>query len=164
MLANIGVMLAQLSLLQQPDSGFGYSAVGKPAATVCLSGSLATTLLGAVRTWRFQRALVRGRALVGGMEMMLVGICYLLVRPGSQVGQNPSPALETVPRVSTASPTGIAFVFRFIHGHRRHEGVFGLLISKASTTREPAKLPHISVVATRHSRRVGISGATPPHA
>lgn len=79
MLANIGVIVAQLFSLQQPASGFGYSAVGKPLATVCLSGSIVVTILGVVRTWRYQKALINRKALSGGPELMLVGAVVLVV-------------------------------------------------------------------------------------
>jgi len=81
MLANVGVVVAQLFSLQQADSGFGfgYLAVGKPLATLCLSASIAIVVLGVVRTWRYQRALIRGKALSGGPELMLVGAGLLVV-------------------------------------------------------------------------------------
>jgi len=80
MLANIGAVVAQLFSLQQSDSGFGYAAIGKPMASVCFSGAIIITLVGAFRTWHYQDALVRGRALSGGSGLSAVGLVILAVR------------------------------------------------------------------------------------
>jgi hypothetical protein len=38
-------------------------------------------LLGAYRSWRHQNAIVRGKAIAGGLEVFLMGIGVLMVSP-----------------------------------------------------------------------------------
>ncbi|KAJ2904529.1 uncharacterized protein MKZ38_007861 [Zalerion maritima] len=77
MLANLGVIIAQLFALEQSDSGFGYSQVAQPFATTCFSCAVVTIFLGAVRTWRHQHALLQDKALTGGFELTTVGFGLL---------------------------------------------------------------------------------------
>lgn len=80
MLALTGVLVAQLTILQQRDSGFGYSLVGKPLAACCYASAIWTVLSGACRVWRYQQALTQGRALTGGFELASITILFLTVR------------------------------------------------------------------------------------
>ncbi|KAI0601443.1 hypothetical protein F4775DRAFT_450469 [Biscogniauxia sp. FL1348] len=69
LLALTGVVVAQLTLLQQRDTGFGYSLVGRPLSIFCYASAIWTVLSGAFRAWRYQHALVQGKALSGGLEI-----------------------------------------------------------------------------------------------
>jgi len=80
MMATLGVLIAQLFTIQSSDPGFGYHALGQPMATVCLSSSIIILLLGCLRFWRWQAALVRGKSLCGGPEIVIVAVGLLLVR------------------------------------------------------------------------------------
>lgn len=75
----IGTTVAQLFSINHHDSGFGYTAVGRPLAAACFVIAIATLLMGAVRTWRYQNAMIRGRALASGFEIHLIGISVSLV-------------------------------------------------------------------------------------
>ncbi|KAL0935172.1 uncharacterized protein CTRU02_209763 [Colletotrichum truncatum] len=75
--AILGTIVAQLFALQQSDSGFGYTMVGKPLASVCYGLSMCTTLLGACRVWRLQHAMLRGKAIAGGFEVMSLALGFL---------------------------------------------------------------------------------------
>lgn len=70
MSAIVGVLVAQLFVLEEADTGFGYLAVGRPLATLCLVFSICTVLLGTYRAWRHQDAMIRGKALSGGFEIV----------------------------------------------------------------------------------------------
>lgn len=78
-LAMIGTTVAQLFTINHHDSGFGYTAVGRPLAAACFAIAIGTLLMGAVRTWRYQNAMIRGRALVSGFEIHVIGISVSLV-------------------------------------------------------------------------------------
>ncbi|KAK2063456.1 hypothetical protein LY76DRAFT_503691 [Colletotrichum caudatum] len=73
--------LAQLFVIQSSDSGFGYTAVGKPLAAACYCFAMCVTLLGALRVWRLQHALLLGKTLSGGFEIVTIaaGCLTLLV-------------------------------------------------------------------------------------
>ncbi|KAF4879114.1 hypothetical protein CGCSCA1_v002019 [Colletotrichum siamense] len=75
--AILGTIVAQLFALQQADSGFGYAMLGKPLATVCYGLSICTTLLGACRAWRLQKAMLRGKAIAGGFEVTSLAVGFL---------------------------------------------------------------------------------------
>ncbi|KAF6805285.1 hypothetical protein CSOJ01_09607 [Colletotrichum sojae] len=51
--------------------------LGKPLATVCYVFSICVTLLGACRTWRLQRAMLRGKTISGGFEIMSLALGLL---------------------------------------------------------------------------------------
>ncbi|KAH7155854.1 hypothetical protein B0J13DRAFT_235249 [Dactylonectria estremocensis] len=80
-MSMLGTAIAQLFRITEDGPGFGYTRAGKPLATLCFAYSIATILLGAVRSWRHQHSLVSGRALTGGFEIHLLGIgtCLLLL-------------------------------------------------------------------------------------
>ncbi|KAI6760516.1 hypothetical protein HG530_009376 [Fusarium avenaceum] len=82
MMSMVGTMVAQLFTLHHEGyhvHGFGYFVTGKPLALTCYAFSIGTILLGAVRTWRHQQTMMRGKALVGGFEIHLLGICSMLL-------------------------------------------------------------------------------------
>ncbi|KAK2029931.1 hypothetical protein LX32DRAFT_692837 [Colletotrichum zoysiae] len=79
--ATLGTVIAQLFVIQPSDSGFGYTAIGKPLAAACYCFAMCVTLLGALRVWRLQHALLLGKTLSGGFEIMTIaaGCLTLLV-------------------------------------------------------------------------------------
>ena len=79
MLAVVGVITTQSFALHQPDTGFGCSAIGKPLATFCYCTAILTLLIGACRVWRYQRAMLNGKALTGGFEVNFLIIAFSLV-------------------------------------------------------------------------------------
>lgn len=80
MFAMLGVMISQLFILQEPESGYGYHEIGRPMATVCLCFSIGSVLLGAHRAWRHQRAVVSGKARAGGFEIAVLALGTVVVR------------------------------------------------------------------------------------
>lgn len=78
-MSMIGTGVAQLFSINQHDTGLGYTLVGKPLATVCYFFAMGTILLGAIRSWRHQRAIMAGRALTGGYELHTIGIGAVIV-------------------------------------------------------------------------------------
>jgi hypothetical protein len=83
MMAMVGTLIAQLFSIQQEDSTFSYARIGKPLAAVCFSFSIVTTILGAVRAWRQQQAMLHGRALSGGPELAAMVVAFLIVSPSA---------------------------------------------------------------------------------
>lgn len=80
MFAMLGVMISQLFILQEPESGYGYHEIGRPMATVCLCFSIGSVLLGAHRAWRHQLAVVSGKARAGGFEIAVLAFGTIVVR------------------------------------------------------------------------------------
>lgn len=80
MFAMLGVMISQLFILQEPESGYGYHEIGRPMATVCLCFSIGSVLLGAHRAWRHQLAVVSGKARAGGFEIAVLALATVVVR------------------------------------------------------------------------------------
>ncbi|EXA46535.1 hypothetical protein IWW34DRAFT_354008 [Fusarium oxysporum f. sp. albedinis] len=80
-MSMVGTLVAQLFSLQHEGQhqAFGYFVTGKPLAMTCYSFSIGTIILGAVRTWRHQRTMMSGKALVGGFELHLLGLCSMLL-------------------------------------------------------------------------------------
>ncbi|KAI0021181.1 hypothetical protein F4780DRAFT_304576 [Xylariomycetidae sp. FL0641] len=76
-LATTGVLIAQLTVLQQKDTGFGWSLVGKPLALCCYGCAICTVGLGACRFWRYQHTLRRDHALSGGFELNSIALLSL---------------------------------------------------------------------------------------
>lgn len=75
-LSMIGVTVAQLFRLNHaptPSKIFGFYVLGRPLACICQGAAIYVLLLGAFRTWRSQNAIVRGKALSGGFEMVFLG-------------------------------------------------------------------------------------------
>ena len=78
-----GVATAQLFRLQHtaaPARPLGFFVLGKPLAGALIGLAMAVLLLGACRWWRQQRAMVRGRVLAGGFEVVLIMAASLAVR------------------------------------------------------------------------------------
>jgi uncharacterized membrane protein YidH (DUF202 family) len=83
-LSMIGVTVAQLFRLQHtpsPNTIFGFYVLGKPLACICQGSAIYSLLLGAYRSWRHQHAMVRGKAIAGGLEVFLLGVGVLAVSP-----------------------------------------------------------------------------------
>jgi uncharacterized membrane protein YidH (DUF202 family) len=79
MMAIIGTIISQLFTLEQSDTGFGFSLVGRPLAITCYCFSIGTVLLGAIRASRFQHAMIQGKALSGGFEIATLAIGLVAV-------------------------------------------------------------------------------------
>lgn len=78
----LGVTVAQLFRLQHsptPNPIFGFYVLGKPLACICQGAAIYTLLLGAYRTWRIQNAIVRGKAITGGFEIVLLWVGVVVV-------------------------------------------------------------------------------------
>lgn len=71
--------LYQVQHAPQPDPAFGYHVTGKPLASVCQGSAALWALFGGIRFWRQQSAMARGKALVGGWEIMAIALLALLV-------------------------------------------------------------------------------------
>ncbi|KAH8813202.1 hypothetical protein F5884DRAFT_328227 [Xylogone sp. PMI_703] len=81
-LSMMGVTLAQLFRLQhnpQPNTDFGYYVLGRPLSVICQCLAIYVLLVGAYRTWRLQNALVRGKALAGGFEVVIIAVGVFLI-------------------------------------------------------------------------------------
>jgi len=81
-LSMVGVIVAQLFRLNTqplPDNRIGYYRVSIPLATAFILSAIAVTALGAVRFWRQQAAMTRGKVHAGGWEVLLImGISILV--------------------------------------------------------------------------------------
>ncbi|KAL8760583.1 MAG: hypothetical protein Q9184_003237 [Pyrenodesmia sp. 2 TL-2023] len=74
-LAFLAVFVAQLFRLQHaphPDPVFGFFVVGIPLSCICTGAAILVNLLGTYRFWRQQNAILRGKVLSGGWEMMAI--------------------------------------------------------------------------------------------
>jgi len=82
-LSMMGITIAQLFRLQHspsPDKIFGFYVLGKPLACICQGAAIYTLFIGAFRTWRTQNAMVRGKAISGGIEIVLLaGGAFILL-------------------------------------------------------------------------------------
>ncbi|KAH4966171.1 hypothetical protein HBI24_158780 [Parastagonospora nodorum] len=78
-----GVLTAQLFRLQHaanPSQDLGFYVIGRPLSVLFIGMGLLVVVIGALRFWRLQRGLVKGMALVGGWEVLVVmGGSFLLV-------------------------------------------------------------------------------------
>lgn len=82
-LSMVGVTVAQLFRLQSeplPNGELGYYAIGIPLAAAFIVSAIAVATLGAVRYWRQQRAMTRGKVHAGGWEVLAVMGISILVR------------------------------------------------------------------------------------
>lgn len=78
----IGITVAQLFRLQHsptPNALFGFYVLGKPLACICQGAAIYALMIGAFRTWRTQNAIVRGKAITGGFEIILLAAGILIV-------------------------------------------------------------------------------------
>ncbi|UPX11689.1 uncharacterized protein EKO05_0002281 [Ascochyta rabiei] len=82
-LVMIGVMIAQLFRIQRaenPDPKIGFYVIGEPLSVAFIGMAIFVLLVGAMRFWRLQDALVRGKALAGGWEVFaIMGMSALLL-------------------------------------------------------------------------------------
>jgi hypothetical protein len=70
-----GYILIRHSRLQhapQPNAHFGFFVLGKPLSCICQGAAIYTLAIGSFRTWRSQNAMVRGKAISGGFEIVLL--------------------------------------------------------------------------------------------
>ncbi|KAK7540788.1 uncharacterized protein J3D65DRAFT_253531 [Phyllosticta citribraziliensis] len=84
-LSMTGVILAQLFRLQHslhPDAHLGFYVLGIPLASTFIACAIAVALLGAFRFWRQQSAIVRGKVLAGGWEVLVIMVGSLLLTTG----------------------------------------------------------------------------------
>ncbi|RDW87659.1 hypothetical protein BP5796_03353 [Coleophoma crateriformis] len=96
-LSMIGITVAQLFRLQHsptPNPTFGYFVLGQPLACICQGAAIFTLSVGAFRTWRQQNAIIRGKAVAGGAEVVLIGFGVFAASPFSSMiritGADPS--------------------------------------------------------------------------
>lgn len=76
------VTIAQLFRLQQSPTERGpwsYYAVSTPLALACMSAALVVLLLGSLRFWRQQDAMVKGKIWTAGLEIHLSFVGILVV-------------------------------------------------------------------------------------
>lgn len=81
-LSMTGVTIAQLFRLQHsynPENDFGFFVTGTPLAACFIIAAILVLSLGAVRFWRQQRAITRGKVIAGGWEINLIMIVAILV-------------------------------------------------------------------------------------
>ncbi|KAJ4345428.1 uncharacterized protein N0V89_011558 [Didymosphaeria variabile] len=74
-LAMTGVITAQLFRLQHsvsPDPRIGYYVLGVPLAASFISLGMLVLMIGALRFWRQQSAMVRGKVYAGGWEIAVI--------------------------------------------------------------------------------------------
>ncbi|QSZ37464.1 hypothetical protein DSL72_008562 [Monilinia vaccinii-corymbosi] len=78
----LGVLIAQLFRVQhapKPNHLIGFYVLGKPLACLCQGAAIATLLIGVVRSWRHQNAIVRGKALAGGFDVIILGVGFFCI-------------------------------------------------------------------------------------
>ncbi|PQE23035.1 pf02656 domain containing protein [Rutstroemia sp. NJR-2017a WRK4] len=76
----MGVSIAQLLWVlplrlqhsPTPNHVIGFFVLGKPLACICQVAAITTLLIGLYRSWRHQHKIVRGKALTGGFEVIIV--------------------------------------------------------------------------------------------
>jgi uncharacterized membrane protein YidH (DUF202 family) len=77
-----GVIIAQLFRIQRalhPDPEIGFYVIGKPLSVTFIGMAIFVLLVGTMRFWRLQDALVRGKALAGGWEIFVIMALSALV-------------------------------------------------------------------------------------
>ncbi|TVY82405.1 hypothetical protein LSUE1_G003589 [Lachnellula suecica] len=64
-----------------PNVRFGFYVLGKPLSCICQGAAIYTLMIGGFRTWRSQNAMVRGKAISGGFEIvaLAIGVGLLLL-------------------------------------------------------------------------------------
>ena len=81
-LSMTGVTIAQLFRLQHsyhPDAEFGFFVTGKPLAACFIGAAIVVVGLGAIRFWRQQSAMSRGKVWAGGWEVKVIMVLAVLV-------------------------------------------------------------------------------------
>jgi len=74
--------VAQLFRLQHsptPNAIFGFYVLGKPLSCICQGTAIYVLLIGAFRTWRTQNAIIRGKAISGGFEIVMLAGGFLAI-------------------------------------------------------------------------------------
>lgn len=77
-----GVLISQLFRIQHtanPNPKIGFYAIGEPLSVAFIGMAIFVLLVGVIRFWRLQDALIRGKALAGGWEILLVMTTSALV-------------------------------------------------------------------------------------
>ncbi|KAF2847920.1 hypothetical protein T440DRAFT_402658 [Plenodomus tracheiphilus IPT5] len=85
-LVMTGVLTSQLFHLQRsptPNPNYGFYVIGRPLSAVFISMAIVVLLIGAVRFWRIQRQLLRGKTLVGGWEVLSIMVLSALLLIGT---------------------------------------------------------------------------------
>lgn len=88
----IGITVAQLFRLQHaptPSRTFGFFVLGKPLSCLLQGSAIFTLLVGGFRTWRSQNAIVRGKAISGGFEIITI-TAWMLIVSASWIRQLPA--------------------------------------------------------------------------
>ena len=70
-----GVIIAQLFRIQRatnPNPEIGFYVIGEPLSVAFIGMAIFVLLVGTIRFWRLQNALVRGKALAGGWEVLVI--------------------------------------------------------------------------------------------
>ncbi|TVY85774.1 hypothetical protein LAWI1_G007748 [Lachnellula willkommii] len=81
-LSMMGITIAQLFRLQHnptPNVHFGFFVLGKPLSCICQGAAIYTLIIGCFRTWRSQNAIVRGKAISGGFEIVALAVGIFLI-------------------------------------------------------------------------------------
>ncbi|KAJ5502988.1 hypothetical protein N7463_005862 [Penicillium fimorum] len=81
-IAMQGVLVAQLFRLQRPSTKvdrLSFHEVGIPLSVACHGVAVIVAFVGAVRFWRQQNAIARGKVYTGGWELNSVGILIFAV-------------------------------------------------------------------------------------
>jgi len=81
-LSMTGIVIAQLFRLQHsysPNQTFGFYVAGIPLAGCFILAGMVVVVLGAIRFWRQQRAMVRGKVWAGGWEINVIMAGSILV-------------------------------------------------------------------------------------
>jgi len=83
-LAMSSAMLSQFYIFSAPTIDphpLDFRDVGKPLACSCLGVAIIVNIIGAARFRRAQYAMLHGKALIGGADLMLVGALIGMVSP-----------------------------------------------------------------------------------
>ncbi|KAE9981539.1 hypothetical protein EG328_011576 [Venturia inaequalis] len=81
-LSMTGVTIAQLFRIQHsynPEQDFGFFVTGTPLAACFIIAAIIVLSLGAIRFWRQQSAIVRGKVIAGGWEINFLMIMAILL-------------------------------------------------------------------------------------
>ena len=82
-LSMLAVVIAQLFRLQHseaPSKTLGFFVLGIPLACVLIVAAMLVQVLGTIRFWRQQNAILRGKVHVGGWELNAIGVTVFTVR------------------------------------------------------------------------------------
>lgn len=72
MLATATAQLTVINHAPSPSSSFGFYVLGKPLAVSLAGCALLSSMVGGFRWWRLQRGLLRGVAISGGREVLVI--------------------------------------------------------------------------------------------